>query len=148
MLKTLLALLSIMSLSACSAQDPKVSVHDGWARETGRSDIAAAYLTIDNKGAADRLTGVSSDIGEATLHETAMDNGVMRMRPIDPAEGLVVPSNGKLALAPGGAHVMLMGLKQGLKAGDSFDLTLQFAKSKPERILISVKPATDGAMAR
>lgn len=133
----------LATLAACSAQNPKISASEGWARETGRSDVTAAYVTIENKGAADRLTAVRSSIGQAALHETSMDKGVMRMRPIDPAEGLVVPSNGKLALAPGGAHVMVMGLKQPLKTGDRFGLTLLFAKSGPERVDIIVKPAAE-----
>ena len=147
MLRLLLPVTMLCAIAGCSAQDPKISAHDGWARETGESDIAAAYVTIENKGSADRLTGVRSSIGEATLHETSMDDGVMRMRQIDAATGLVIPSSGKLALAPGGAHVMLMGLKQPLKAGDRFNITLQFAKSGSERVDIIVKPTTENAMA-
>jgi len=103
--------------------------------------MAAAYVTIDNKGGADTLTAVRSTIGEATLHETSMDGGVMRMRPIDPKEGLIVPSNGKLVLGSGGAHVMIMGLKKPLKAGDKFRMTLMFAKARPERVTVTVKDA-------
>jgi copper(I)-binding protein len=120
MLRPTLLGFTLAALAACSPAGPKLSVHYGWARETGRSDTAAAYVTIDNKGGADQLTGVRSSIGAATLHESAMDAGVMRMRPIDPQEGMVVPSNGSLKLAPGGAHVMVMGLKKPLHAGDRF----------------------------
>ena len=137
----------LAALAACSTQDPKIAASEVWARETGRSDAAAAYVTIENKGSADRLIDVRSTIGEATLHETSMDNGVMRMRRIDPTQGLVVPSNGRLALAPGGAHVMIMGLNHPLKPGDRFGLTLTFAKSGPERVDIIVKPAAESAMA-
>jgi copper(I)-binding protein len=128
-------------LAACSPNAPKISAHDAWARATGGSDTAAAYVTIDNKGGADTLTAVHSTIGEATLHETSMDGGVMRMRPIDPKEGLIVPSNGKLVLGSGGAHVMIMGLKKPLKAGDKFRMTLMFAKARPERVTVTVKDA-------
>ena len=128
-------------LAACSPNAPKISAHDAWARATGGSDMAAAYVTIDNKGGADTLTAVRSTIGEATLHETSMDGGVMRMRPIDPEEGLIVPSNGKLVLGSGGAHVMIMGLKKPLKAGDKFRMTLMFAKASPERVPVTVKDA-------
>lgn len=147
MLKPLSLAAALAATAACSAQDPKISAHDGWARETGRSDTAAAYVTIENRGSADRLTAVSASIGEAMLHETSMDNGVMRMRPIDPAQGLVVPSNGKLVLAPGGAHVMVTGLERPLAVGDRFDVTFSFERSRPERVVISVRPATDAGMA-
>src|SRR5215218_789534 len=141
MSKPLLVILATAALAACSAAGPKLDVHDGWARETGQADTAAAYLTIDNQGGADRLTGVRSSIGEARLHESTMDGGVMRMRPIDPKEGLVVPSNGTLKLAPEGVHVMVTGLKKPLEAGDRFNLTLLFAKAAPRKLTIAVKPA-------
>jgi copper(I)-binding protein len=143
MLKPMLLAFAVAALAACSPTGPKLNVQDGWARETGQSDMVAAYVTIDNKGGADQLTGVRASIGHATLHESAMDGGVMRMRPIDPREGLVVPSNGSLKLAPGGAHVMVVGLRAPLKAGDHFDLTLQFNKAAPRKVSIAVKPATE-----
>ena len=144
MLKTLSLAVLFAALAACSTQDPEISASGGWARETGQSNTAAAYVTIANEGAADRLTGVRSSIGEAMLHETSMDDGVMRMRPIDPAQGLVVPSNGKLALVPGSTHVMVTGLKRPLKVGERFNITLLFAKSKPKRVDISVRSASEG----
>lgn len=147
MLKAASLAVLVVALAGCTAQEPRIAVHDGWARATGRSDSAAAYVTIENKGAADRLTGVRSSVGQAMLHETSTDGGIMRMRPIEPEQGLVVPSNGKLALAPGGAHIMVMGLKQQLTAGDRFTITLLFARSKPERAVIMVRPATESGMA-
>ena len=143
MLKLTLIAIAIAGLAACSPAGPKLSVHDGWSRATGQSETAAAYVTIDNKGGADKLAGVRSTIGQATLHESTMDDGVMRMRPIDPSEGLIVPSNGTLRLAPGGAHVMVMGLGKPLEAGDRFDLTLLFDKAGPRKVTIAVKPATE-----
>ena len=144
--KPLIPLAFIAALGACSASDPKISAGDGWARETGRAHTAAAYVTIQNKGGADELTGVRSSIGEATLHETSMEQGIMRMRPIEPSQGLSVPSNGKLVLAPGGAHVMVTGLKRPLVPGDRFGLTFLFGKSKPQRVVVTIKPATESRM--
>src|SRR5688572_17132044 len=106
MLKPVLAAVLVATVAGCSAPaGPKISARDGWAREAAQSDVAAAYVTIQNKGGADLLTGVRTSIGQASLHETSMDDGIARMRPIHPTEGMVVPSNGKLALAQGGAHV-------------------------------------------
>ena len=109
--------------------------------------MTAVYVTILNQGGADELTGVRSSAGEATLHETTMEGGVMRMRPIAPGEGLVVPSNGKLVLTTGGPHVMLSDLKRPLEAGDRFYLTLSFAKSRDERVAVTVRPAVEHAAA-
>lgn len=141
MLRPVMVALMAAALIACSPPGPKLAIDDGWARETGQSDTAAAYVRIANKGGADELRGVRATIGEAMLHESSMDGGVMRMRPIDPAEGLVVPSNGSLRLAPGGAHVMIMGLKGPLRPGDRFDMTLQFAKAGPQKVTVTVRPA-------
>ncbi len=141
-------LAAILLVAACTAPaGPKISVRDGWALETGQAGMAAAYATIENKGGADRLTGVRTDIGNASLHETSMDGGIARMRPIHPTEGMVVPSNGKLVLAQGGAHVMISDLKRPLKSGDRFSLTLMFDKARPEKVQVTVKPAIDGAAA-
>ena len=138
------ALACALALASCSAPGPKISAHDAWARETGSADSAAAYVVIDNKGGADELVGAKASIGEAMIHTSAMDGGVMRMRPVAEGDGLSVPSNGKLTLGPGGTHVMIMDLKNPLRAGDHFDLTLLFAKARPERVTVTVKPA--GAM--
>jgi copper(I)-binding protein len=131
-----------LAVAACAPAGPKLSAKDGWARETGQSGTAAAYFTVLNQGGADQLVGVRASIGRAMLHESSLQDGVARMRQLDPKEGLVVPSNGRLRLAPGGAHVMITGLDRPLKAGDRFALTLQFARARPEKVEISVQPAT------
>lgn len=130
----------LIALAACAAPGPKIDARDGWARATAGT-VAAAYMTIENEGSADTLTGVRSRIGQASLHETTMDRGIARMRAIAPGEGLVVPSNGKLALAPGGAHVMIAGLKRPLAPGDRFSLTLEFERSADKKVTVLVKPA-------
>lgn len=148
MLKTL-TLALVIGLAACTAPpQPQISTQDGWARETGQSGMAAAYVTIRNQGGADQLTGVSAEIGQATLHESSMEGGIMRMRPIDPGVGLTVPSNGKLMLAPGGAHVMITALEQPLRAGDEFDMTLRFERSRPKTVRVKVRPAAVAAGSR
>src|SRR5215204_4744303 len=145
MLKTALTALLLATVIACSPAGPKLHVRDGWAREAGQSDMAAAYVTIENKGGADRLTDVRTDIGQTSLHETSMDDDIARMRPIHPTEGMVVPSNGKLVLTQGGAHVMISDLKRPLRAGDRFGMTLIFDKARPEKVQITVRPAVDPA---
>ena len=134
-----------LAVAACAPAGPKLSTQDGWARETGQSGAAAAYFTVLNGGGADELVGVRATVGQAALHESSLVDGVARMRPLDPKEGLVVPSNGRLRLAPGGAHVMITGLDRPLKAGDRFALTLLFDKARPEKVEIAVQPAAADA---
>ena len=67
--------------------------------------------------------GVSSPVAASVeLHEMKMDGSVMRMRPV---ASIDLPKMQDVELKPGGYHVMLMGLKGQLKAGDKVPLTLK-----------------------
>ncbi len=131
-------LLSFLGASLAWAQSSGIEVQQPWARATpGGARTGAVYMTIVNHGATDdRLVAASTPVaGAAQIHEMSMDNGVMKMRPI-PA--LDVKPGATVALAPGGYHVMLLNLKQPLKDGDSFPLTLTFAKSGKQDVQVSV----------
>lgn len=120
--------------------DAAISVEQPWARATPAGAITgAAYMTLDNKsGAADRLTGASSDVAEKVqIHEMKVENGVMQMREI--AGGLAIPANGSVVLKPGSYHVMLIGLKKPLAAGEKFALTLTFAKAGNISVTVPVE---------
>src|SRR5262245_7447419 len=117
------------SLVAASAQAQEVKAGDlvisqAWSRATpGGAKIAGGYLTIDNKGnTADRLVSIAGEVaGKVEIHEMAMNNGVMTMRPLD--KGLPIEPGKTVKLAPGGYHLMLMDLKAPLKQGDKVPLT-------------------------
>ena len=143
MLKPLAAAAALLVAACSSPPGPKISAEDAWARETAGGSTGAAYVTIANKGGADELVGVRATIGQAMLHESRMEDGIMRMRAVPADDGLIVPSNGKLSLAPGGAHVMLTGLDRPLKAGDRFRLTLLFDKARPETVTVEVRGAAE-----
>src|SRR5216684_4799753 len=105
-------------------------ITQAWSRATpGGAKIGGGYLTIENKGAApDRLIGGSADIaGKVEVHEMAMNNGVMTMRPLD--KGLTIEPGKTVKLAPGGYHLMLLDLKSPLKQGDRVPVTLEFEKA-------------------
>jgi len=125
-----LLLTSLLS-AAAFAQDAKVgtiSIQHAWARATPAAvKNSAAFMLFDNKGGADKLLSVSGDIAkEIQIHSMITENGVMKMREL-PA--LDIPANAKAELKPGGYHVMLIGLKDGLKEGDKFPLKLKFEKA-------------------
>jgi copper(I)-binding protein len=140
------AALAALLLASCHASSapPALTVRDAWARATlpGQSSTAA-YFTLVNAGGPDRLVSVSSSEGDATLHSTAMANGVMRMRPLD---GIDVPEGGTVELKPGGTHVMIMGLRQPLAAGGTLALSLRFAKSGELKIDAAVRSAAGDSM--
>jgi len=101
-----------------------------WSRATPvGAKVAGGYFTITNKGSTpDRLLSISTDISDkAELHEMSVKDGVMTMRPV--AGGLEIPAGGKVALAPGGYHLMFIGLKRQPKQGETFSATLTFEKA-------------------
>jgi copper(I)-binding protein len=140
-----LAAVVIMTASAGAtlAQDitaGTLTIGHPWARATvGTSRPGGAYLTITNKGAApDRLTGAESPVAERVeLHRSSMEDGVMRMTPVKVIE---VPAGGKVALEPGGYHLMLMGLKQPLAAGSKVPLTLVFERAGRVAVELAIEP--------
>jgi copper(I)-binding protein len=76
--------------------------------------------------------------GEAELHDMVMDGDVMRMRALD---ALSLPAGQPVALrpGPGGKHLMLMGLKGPLKAGDELSLTLKLRTPDGKTLTQTIK---------
>jgi|JI81BgreenRNA_FD_contig_101_674816_length_3207_multi_3_in_0_out_0_2 copper(I)-binding protein len=89
----------------------------------------AGFLTIRNTGnQADRLLSISTDASNrADMHGTIRDGNVMRMRA--QADGVPVPAGGKTAFAPGGLHVMFIGLKAPVPEGRLIKARLTFEKA-------------------
>lgn len=155
MLRLCFSALSVLFLVACGANNVAVQVSDPWVRaavvtgaampaaetETAQShsessetpmDMAmgstsAAYMLLRSRGAADTLLGVATDVAEVVeLHTVERDGDVMRMRPVPQID---IPAGGTTALEPGGLHVMLIGLRRDLQAGETVQLTLTFANA-------------------
>jgi len=141
-------------LAACTGQPPPalvagntVRVEKPMARPSMAGQNSAVYFTVVNPGPNDdRLLAVSGDAADAIeLHETVDDNGVMRMTPHP--EGFVVPAGGTVTLAPGGKHVMMVGLHQDLTTGQTITLTLTFEKAGQIQVKAPVMElASSGSM--
>jgi copper(I)-binding protein len=123
--------------AGASAQGSDVQIKEPWARATpGGAQTAAAYATIVS-AAGDRLIGAATPVAQkADLHEMAMDGGVMKMRAVD---GIDLPAGKPVTLKPGGYHIMLTGLNQPLKEGQSFALTLIFEKAGKQDVTVTVQ---------
>jgi hypothetical protein len=151
-----LTLATFLLISACaSSTDSTIEIVDPWARAavamagemgghnmgdmgTPTGDTAmgemqhggansGAFMVIRNKGSeADRLVKAESDVAEVVeIHLSEMKDGVMTMRQVD---GVEIPANGQAELKPGSYHVMLIGLKRDLVAGEKIQLKLTFEK--------------------
>ena len=119
------AALAAMLAAPAWAQPADVAVTQAWARaSTPGAQTGAIYVTV-TASQPDRLTGASTPLADmAQVHVSKMAGGVMQMRPVD--GGLPVTPIAPIHMAPGGFHIMLMGLKQPLKQGDHVPITLTF----------------------
>jgi copper(I)-binding protein len=139
--RTILATLLALASFPATAQTPSpVVVEAPWARASvGNSRIAVAYMTLRNGGAApDRLLAVTTPVGRAELHTMTMDNNVMRMRPV---EAVDIPPGGSAMLQPSGLHIMLLDLREPLRAGTALPLTLRFERAGTVEVTVPVQPA-------
>ncbi len=128
---------TLLLAGAALAQTAPVEVTNAWARSTpAKAENGAAYLTLES-ATPDRLIGASTPVaGKAELHQMTMDNGIMKMRPL---AAIDLPAGQKVTLKPGAMHIMLFGLKKPLETGQSFPLTLDFAKAGKREVTVMVE---------
>lgn len=156
MIRALPCLLLAGSLVACdrpadrptinnaSGEQPRVEISDAWARPVTRREEtpanSAVYFTLTNRGdqALSLLEVLTDAAARAEVHETQIDDGVMRMRP---AAGVTIESDAEVRFEPGGLHIMLLELQRDLVAGDSLYLTLRFDDDSQLVAPVVVRPA-------
>lgn len=159
------AALFVASVAAgCSSgATAEIRITDQWARASSALAAAgAAYMTIQNTGSAtDALIGASSPAAKTVeVHETVVidspapsdgavgmespmpsasvgtGGGMMGMQPVARLE---IPAGGSVELKPGGYHIMLIGLNQELKRGDTIEITLKFEKAGDVKVTAGVR---------
>ena len=138
-MKYLLAIPLLLAFATSAfAQESAIRITDPKARPTAPGGTGVVYLTIFNSAAVDDdLTALSTPIADkAEIHRTVSSGGVSHM---DAVADLPIKANTSAAFEPGGLHIMLTGLKQPLKLGDSFPLTLHFAKAGVVTASVSVQ---------
>jgi hypothetical protein len=127
---SLVALALLLSAGHAVAADYKVGnieISAPWTRATPKgSEVAGAYMTITNKGTTtDRLVAGSSPVAaKFELHTMTMEQGVMKMRPMQ--GGIEIKPGATVEFKPQGMHVMLVGLKGPLQQGQEVKATLEF----------------------
>lgn len=129
--------LSILSIAAVFGAD--IEIEGAYARASiPNVPNSAAFFVIKNNSDKDiAITSANSDIAEKNeLHTHIKENKMMKMMKI---EKLVVPAKSSLELKSGGDHIMLMGLKKELKAGDEISLELSFSDGDKKSIKVPVK---------
>ncbi len=126
-MKLWIILLSFLAMSA-PAQPAQLTIHDPWTRATVPQQKAAGVFMQISTDREVRLVAGKSPVAEVEIHEMAIDDkGVMKMREIP---GLDIVPGRVMELKPGGYHVMLVGLRQALKGGETVPITLSFEDIK------------------
>lgn len=136
--------IATLAISASAfAHDYKVGdihIDHPYARPTvAAQSSGAVYLSIENRGkSADQLVSVASPISKtAEIHTMSMQGNVMKMREV---QNIEIKPSGKIAMTPGhGYHIMLVGLKQPLKVGDSLPLTVRFKNAGAVEVQVTVE---------
>jgi periplasmic copper chaperone A len=123
-------------ITACGAQAQNIEVKDAWVRGTVPAQRGTgAFMEITTQHAV-RLLSVDSPVAASVeIHNMTMTNGVMKMFQVD---GLDIPAGKTVKLAPGGYHVMMMGLKQQMKTGERVPLKLTFERADKTRELVEL----------
>jgi copper(I)-binding protein len=132
--------IAVLGLAAPAwAQDAgAIVVEQPWARASiMASRPAAAYFTLVNESNEPAtLVALETTIaGRAEVHQTNRQGEVMKMAPAGPVE---VPAGESVRLEPGNLHVMLMDMPRPIKEGETFTLTLRFAKAAPVEVSVPV----------
>ena len=118
--RTLVAVALVLGASLASAQ---TTVKDPWVRATVAQQKASGLFVQITSAQGGRLVAAATPVaGVVEIHEMVMDGNVMKMRAM--ANGLELPAGKAVELKPGGYHVMLMDLKQQLKAGETVPVSL------------------------
>lgn len=143
-LASLVAILLPLCTSSALTAESTLSVRDAWIREAPpAASVLAGYMVIENQGAESRelITAESAAFRAIELHRSVVEGGVARMARQDT---LSIPAGGKLALQPGGYHLMLMAPQKPLRAGDEATVTLGFDNGERLAVTMRVRKV-DGA---
>ncbi len=136
------SILTLILLTACSqagaSSGQELTIREAWARPGAAGATSAVYFIIENGGETDTLLSAASGVAAANeLHVSMMTGeGAMTMHHL---ENVPVPAGENVEFAPGGLHVMLIDLTEGLAPGDQFDLTLTFENAGEMTVPVTVR---------
>ncbi|PIE25521.1 MAG: hypothetical protein CSA60_00075 [Neptuniibacter caesariensis] len=138
--------LMVVAMATSSMAMAEVTVEDAYARAVPPGQMnSASFMVLKNNTAEDiALVSSRSSVAKVVeLHNHINENGVMKMRQV---AKINVPANGMTLLKPGSYHVMLIGLKQDLIAGENIDLELTFSDGSSQTLTLPIKKVMGGMM--
>ena len=133
---------ALLAAGLCFPSLAQTTASGAWVRATvAPQQPAGAYMTLTSARGG-KLVEVRSPSGMTEMHEMAMDGNVMRMRQVSAIE---LPAGKPVELKPGGLHLMLMGLKAPLKAGETVSFTLVVEGTDGKRETLPLKAPVKAA---
>lgn len=133
-------MVTALALAACGpATGDDVRFSDAWMRAAPpTANVLAGYFVVENPGEAPRsVTGVTSPVAaRVEIHETVEIDGLARMRSL---ETIDIPPGERVALEPGGMHLMFMGPVRVPAAGETVSVVLVFADGSTRELLLEVR---------
>ena len=139
-----LSLFGLLLALAAAPALAQVTIADAWVRGTVPAQKATGAFMQLTSPTETALVAASSPAAKIVeIHEMKMDGGMMRMKAVD---RIALPAGKPVTLGPGGYHVMLMDLAAPLKEGDTFVVTLTFAKAGKVDLQVVVGKVDDMGM--
>jgi copper(I)-binding protein len=131
---------STIASASASAATGVLDIRDPWVKAADKG-MTAAFGTLVNDGDTDvMITSAATEVSPMELHEMTMQDGKMVMQAKQ--GGIVIKARSEHVLQPGGDHLMMMDLKQPVKAGDEVTFTLNFADGRTQTFTAVAKPFT------
>lgn len=146
----------ILSLGLLAAATPamahdyqhgSLTISHPWSRPTPPgTPVGVGYMTISNHGeeSVTLVSGQTPVAARVSIHETTMEDGLMKMRPL--RDGLTVPAGETVSLKPHSYHLMLEQLERPLKEGEHVPLTLTFEELGPLDVELQVEQQAEQSM--
>lgn len=121
-----LSLIAVAALCMASAAHAAPTVEAAWTRPAAQGQTGAGFMTLKNPdGKPDALVAVSSPMARVVqIHQSSMGGGMASMKEVTRVS---LPAGGAVTFAPGGYHLMFVGLTKPVKIGDTAPATLIFA---------------------
>ena len=138
------ALLSAASTTHAGKTDPaSPAITNAWVKASlPGATVSAAYMQIKSAQPL-KLVKVETPVaGIVEIHNMTMKDGVMEMKAMDAVD---IPANRMVELKSGGIHVMLMQVKQPIRAGDKVPLTLTFEGADKKPLVVRIDAVAQDA---
>ena len=133
-----IAAFAAVALLAATAH-AQVTVDKPWVRTTvAQQTTTGAFMTITSARGGKLVSASSPVAASVEVHEMKMEGDVMKMRPV---EALALPAGKPVDLKSGSYHIMMMGLKAPVKAGDVVPIKLVVEDAKGKRETVDVQAA-------